>query len=90
MNLDTLEWDSALLDTFNINVDVLPKIHTSSEVYGDVRDNSVLDGIPISGVSIFYFIFLSFFQILKHTLNCVYIKWILLTISKTSNHKLLE
>lgn len=51
MNLDTLEWDRQLLDTFSIPIDVLPKILSSSEVYGDVRDGSVLDGIPISGVS---------------------------------------
>lgn len=52
MNLETLQWDAQLLDTFSIPIDVLPKILSSSEVYGDVRDGSILDGIPISGVNI--------------------------------------
>lgn len=52
MNLETLQWDRLLLDTFGIPIDVLPKIHTSSEVYGNVRDSCVIAGIPISGVSI--------------------------------------
>lgn len=52
MNLETLEWEPQLLNTFSIPIDVLPKIVSSSEVYGDVRDGSILDGIPISGVSI--------------------------------------
>lgn len=53
MNLETLQWDEQLLAIFSIPIEVLPKIRSSSEVYGDIRDGSVLDGIPISGVSIF-------------------------------------
>lgn len=50
MNLETLQWEAQLLDTFSIPIEVLPTIRSSSEVYGDVRDGTVLDGIPISGV----------------------------------------
>lgn len=40
-----------LLKTFSINVDALPSIRSSSEVFGIVCDGSILDGIQISGVS---------------------------------------
>lgn len=53
MNLETLQWDPQLLETFSIPIGVLPKIVSSSEVYGDIRDDCVIDGIPISGVSIY-------------------------------------
>lgn len=37
---------------FNIPMDILPKILSSSEIYGQLADGP-LKGIPISGVSIF-------------------------------------
>lgn len=53
MNLDTLNWDPKILDYFNIPVEVLPKICSSSEVYGEINHESVLNGIPICAVSLF-------------------------------------
>jgi glycerol kinase len=46
MNLETLAWDDELLDTFGIPEAMLPKICSSSEVYGEIREG------PLCGVSI--------------------------------------
>ncbi len=52
MNLKTLEWDPELLKIFNVPQEVLPKICSSSEVYGKTRGVPGLpDGIPISGIA---------------------------------------
>lgn len=53
MNIDTLQWDKLLLNTFGVPSFVLPEIRSSSEIYGKVRDGSVLNGITVSGVSFF-------------------------------------
>jgi glycerol kinase len=45
MNLATLDWDPALLSAFDIPRSLLPRIASSSEVYG-----TALDGVPISGI----------------------------------------
>jgi glycerol kinase len=45
MNLATLDWDSALLSTFDIPRSVLPRIASSSEVYG-----TALGGVPVAGI----------------------------------------
>ncbi|XP_047037989.1 glycerol kinase-like isoform X3 [Helicoverpa zea] len=50
MNLETLNWDPILCRLFGIHRDTLPTIHSSSEVYGTVKDGSLLDGIRISGI----------------------------------------
>ncbi|XP_026764899.1 glycerol kinase isoform X2 [Galleria mellonella] len=50
MNLDTLNWDPMLCRLFSIHPDSLPNIYSSSEIYGVVKDGSVLDGIRISGI----------------------------------------
>ncbi|XP_053620582.1 glycerol kinase 3-like isoform X2 [Plodia interpunctella] len=50
MNLETLNWDPMLLRLFGIHRDCLPTIKSSSEVYGTVKDGSVLNGITISGI----------------------------------------
>lgn len=59
MNLNTLDWDDEILNTLDIPRAVLPKIKSSSEIYGNVgarssRPNSggetpLLQGIPIAG-----------------------------------------
>lgn len=49
MNIDTLEWDRTLLRFFGISAGCLPKIKTSSEVYGKVADGP-LAGVRVSGV----------------------------------------
>jgi glycerol kinase len=45
MNLATLDWDPALLSAFGISRSVLPRIASSSEVYG-----TALDGVPVAGI----------------------------------------
>lgn len=48
MNIETLEWDPVLCKFFNIPIEILPDIHSSSEVYGVVSSGPA-QGIPISG-----------------------------------------
>ncbi|XP_012275879.1 glycerol kinase [Orussus abietinus] len=48
MNIITLEWDPTLLTFFKIPAFILPKIRSSSEIYGRIADGP-LQGIPISG-----------------------------------------
>lgn len=47
MNLNTLEWDEELLDLLNIPKPLLPRICSSSEVYGYAT--TILPHVPISG-----------------------------------------
>lgn len=49
MNLKTLEWDAKLLEFFDIPKVVLPKLCSSSQVYGKVKLDIALDGVPIAG-----------------------------------------
>jgi glycerol kinase len=48
MNLESLEWDEEILALFDIPRACLPKILSSSEVYGVATDN--LAGVPIAGI----------------------------------------
>ncbi len=48
MNLETLAWDKDILKTFNIPEAMLPKICSSSEVYGNVKVGTIT-GVPIAG-----------------------------------------
>lgn len=48
MNIDTLMWDPYLCKIFDIPESILPKIRSSSEIYGCVTQ-SAIQGIPISG-----------------------------------------
>ena len=48
MNLKTLDWDDEILKVIGIPRAMLPKIRSSSEVYGDVRTGR-LQGIPVAG-----------------------------------------
>ena len=51
MNLETLDWDDELLAFFSIPKSTLPKICSSSEVYGVTKsDGFIKGGIPISGI----------------------------------------
>lgn len=45
MNLATLDWDPSLLSAFGIPRSVLPRIASSSEVYG-----TALGGVPVAGI----------------------------------------
>ncbi len=47
MNLQTLNWDRELLNTFGIPRQMLPTIRSSSEIYGEAT--SELVGIPVAG-----------------------------------------
>ena len=49
MNLETLAWDDELLDAFGVPKAMLPKIASSSEVYGPAVIAS-LKGVPIAGI----------------------------------------
>ncbi len=49
MNLETLDWDAELLDAFGIPRAILPRILSSSEVYGAAAIDSLRD-VPISGI----------------------------------------
>jgi len=49
MGLDSLQWEDELLQTFAIPRSVLPRIASSSEVYGQVADGP-LKGVPIAGI----------------------------------------
>lgn len=50
MDLATLDWDDALLEAFDIPRSMLPRIASSSEVYGNVEASSVLREVPIAGI----------------------------------------
>lgn len=52
MNITTLKWDPTLLSFFDIPLEILPEIRSSSEIYGYIQDE-IMAGVPISGVCIF-------------------------------------
>jgi glycerol kinase len=49
MNLETLEWSNELLKVFNIPASLLPKIVSSSEVYGPAK-LALVAGVPVAGI----------------------------------------
>jgi glycerol kinase len=49
MNLRTLTWDREILDAFGIPEKILPRIRSSSEVYGRAQIAAVKD-VPIAGI----------------------------------------
>ncbi|XP_076262781.1 glycerol kinase 3-like isoform X3 [Rhynchophorus ferrugineus] len=50
MNIETLKWDPQLCKIFNIPMNILPEIRSSSEIYGYIAESLILSGVPISGV----------------------------------------
>jgi glycerol kinase len=48
-NINTLDWDDQLLKIFNIPRQMLPKVVSSSEVYGEIETPNELRGIKIAG-----------------------------------------
>lgn len=46
MNIHTLDWDVEILDALQIPYSILPKIASSSEVYGSIP---LLGGVPLAG-----------------------------------------
>ncbi len=52
MNINTVAWDGELCDILRVPMGALPRIVSSSEVYGHTRGmESLPDGIPISGIA---------------------------------------
>ncbi|KAG8515186.1 Glycerol kinase 2 [Galemys pyrenaicus] len=47
-NIHSLEWDKELCDFFEIPMNILPNVCSSSEIYGLIKGGT-LDGVPISG-----------------------------------------
>jgi glycerol kinase len=50
MDLDTLCWDEGIAEEMGVPVSMLPRIRSSSEVYGTVRKPAALAGVPIAGI----------------------------------------
>lgn len=48
-NIHTLDWDDELLEIFQIQREILPKVSSSSEIYGEVESISQLKGVKIAG-----------------------------------------
>ena len=48
-NIHTLDWDDELLEIFKIPRSMLPKVVSSSEIYGEVEIENELKGIKIAG-----------------------------------------
>jgi glycerol kinase len=48
MNIETLNWDEDILSLFDIPRACLPRIASSSEVYGEAR--KPLEGLPVGGI----------------------------------------
>jgi glycerol kinase len=52
MSLDRCEWDDELCDILEVPKSMLPKICSSSEIYGYTKGFGILpDGIPIAGIA---------------------------------------
>ncbi|MEJ7849556.1 MAG: glycerol kinase GlpK [Pyrinomonadaceae bacterium] len=49
-NINTLDWDSELLEIFDIPLEILPDVRSSSEIYGEVSIPE-LKGIRIAGIA---------------------------------------
>ncbi|XP_056351477.1 glycerol kinase isoform X6 [Oenanthe melanoleuca] len=47
-NIHSLEWDPELCQFFDIPMEILPTVRSSSEIYG-VMESGALTGVPISG-----------------------------------------
>lgn len=50
-NINTLEWDDELLALFNIPKNMLPKVCSSSEVYGYTKTTIFAHEVPIAGIA---------------------------------------
>ena len=50
MDLETCEWDESIASEFGIPMSMLPRIRSSSDVFGIVEDSSLLREVPITGI----------------------------------------
>jgi len=48
MDLNTLDWDDAMLSTLNIPRNMLPEIKPSASVYGTAK--GIVSGVPVAGI----------------------------------------
>ncbi|KAI1720202.1 putative glycerol kinase [Ditylenchus destructor] len=48
MDIQKRKWSSQMLDFFGIPEEILPRIHSSAEVYGTLK-SGILAGVPVSG-----------------------------------------
>ena len=51
LNIHTLEWDTELLELFNIPKAILPAVKQSSEIYGETSTTLFSTKIPIAGIA---------------------------------------
>jgi glycerol kinase len=49
MDVRTLAWDADIAEEIGVPAGMLPEIRSSAEVYGTVRGDDVLAGVPIAG-----------------------------------------
>jgi len=49
LNIRTLDWDEKLLAAFEIPRAVLPRVRSSSEIYGEAS-LAAIDGVPVAGI----------------------------------------
>jgi glycerol kinase len=49
MDLNSLSWDEEIAGIIGVPVSMLPEIHSSSEVYGEVKTGA-MTGIPLAGI----------------------------------------
>jgi len=50
-NLHTEQWDPDLLKWLRVPVEVLPEVHSNSEIYGEVTSIKALRGVPVAGMA---------------------------------------
>lgn len=50
-NIHTRAWDPDLLDLLRIPASMLPKVRSSSEIYGETSGVQDLEGLPIAGIA---------------------------------------
>ncbi len=50
-NINTLEWDEELLKILDIPISMLPKVKSSSEIYGHTNTTIFASKIPIAGIA---------------------------------------
>lgn len=50
-NIGTMQWDDELLALFSIPASLLPAVKSSSEVYGQTRNQEIGAGIPIAAIA---------------------------------------
>jgi len=50
-NINSLQWDEELLNLFDIPISMLPKVSSSSEVYGETAGQILAHKIPIAGIA---------------------------------------